>query len=411
MFSILPDLTPHDSHSLWYTSSRSPIPPASFDPANQHGSLLVEGGDGAQRHQHRRQHGGASQAVLERTVLARLRADETYQERRRLNVGNFGATWLKPPGIAKSLFQLREERREQEEHAEAVRREQLAQQLAEAEEGAAAAATAAAVAAAAAEEGGGGGMIGGNGQTMLGPGGEDEMMGDGDDDAQPEERDLDDEIPDADEEGFGYDGADSDEESDSDRTETTDDDDTEDGRGGNGGGGGGGPAAELRQVVAAEDRVLNMMSRGQGRRQDVDDLLYAGEEDEVDDEDRAEMLQEDDLAHHSRGYGHGLLDDDGDGLDMDMDGDLDDEIPEAESGMYEHTDTEASLMTSDDEHEHAERSYVAGQHPASARFMGASSARASHRSGNPRRSIDISSILSRDGSSIAGSSPNMMRRH
>lgn len=254
-------------------------------------------------------------------------------------------------------------------------------------------------------------MVGEDGQMVMGHGGEDEMMGDGGEETQPQERDLDDEIPDADEEGFGYDGADSDEESDSDRTDETDDDDTEDGRGVNGGGSG--PAAELRQVVAAEDRVLNMMSRGQARQQDVDDVLYTGEEEEVDDEDRAEMLQEDDLAHHSRGYGHGLVGggDDDDGLDMDMDGDLDDEIPEAESGMYEHTDTEASLMTSDDEHERAERSFAVGQHSASAHYMGASSARASHRGGNPRRSIDISSILSRDGSSIAGSSPNVMRRH
>jgi len=54
-------------------------------------------------------------------------------ERRKQNVQNYGSSWIKPPGIFKSLHQLREERREMEEHQEALRREQLAQELAEAE--------------------------------------------------------------------------------------------------------------------------------------------------------------------------------------------------------------------------------------------------------------------------------------
>lgn len=70
---------------------------------------------------------------LERTSLGRLRADEAYMARRLANISNFGSTWLKPPGVAKSLYQMREERREAEEHAEAMRREQLAADLAEAE--------------------------------------------------------------------------------------------------------------------------------------------------------------------------------------------------------------------------------------------------------------------------------------
>jgi hypothetical protein len=75
----------------------------------------------------------AQQAVPQRTPLTRLRADEQYLERRKLNVSNYGASWIKPPGVAKSLHQIREERRELEEHQEALRREQLALELAEAE--------------------------------------------------------------------------------------------------------------------------------------------------------------------------------------------------------------------------------------------------------------------------------------
>ena len=83
-------------------------------------------------------------------------------ERRKQNVQNYGSSWIKPPGVVKSLHQLREEKRELEEHQEALRREQLAQELAEAE---------------AADE------------LLQGEGGDGEME---------EARDLDDDIPEAD---------------------------------------------------------------------------------------------------------------------------------------------------------------------------------------------------------------------
>lgn len=54
-------------------------------------------------------------------------------ERRKQNVQNYGSSWMKPPGVFRSLHQMREEQRELEEHQEAMRREQLAQELAEAE--------------------------------------------------------------------------------------------------------------------------------------------------------------------------------------------------------------------------------------------------------------------------------------
>jgi hypothetical protein len=54
-------------------------------------------------------------------------------ERRKNNVSNYGSSWIKPPGVMKTLTQTREEERELLEHQEAMRREQLAQELAEAE--------------------------------------------------------------------------------------------------------------------------------------------------------------------------------------------------------------------------------------------------------------------------------------
>ena len=89
------------------------------------------GGDVAQNNYHQGSNGHHHRQrghILERTALARLAADEAYMQRRRTNVQNFGSTWLKPPGLPKTLHQMREEMREQEEHQEAMRREQLAQE-------------------------------------------------------------------------------------------------------------------------------------------------------------------------------------------------------------------------------------------------------------------------------------------
>ncbi|OAR01212.1 hypothetical protein LLEC1_00162 [Akanthomyces lecanii] len=133
MFATLPDFTPRDSHSLWYTSSRAPL--LGGLPDGPRGSDMAHNNhhQGSNGH-HQRQRGH----ILERTALARLAADEAYMQRRRTNAQNFGSTWLKPPGLPKTLHQMREEKREQEEHQEAMRREQLAQELAEAEAEAAA---------------------------------------------------------------------------------------------------------------------------------------------------------------------------------------------------------------------------------------------------------------------------------
>jgi len=79
---------------------------------------------------------------------------------------------------------------------------------------------------------------------------------------------------------------------------------------------------------------------------------------------------------------------------MDMDADLDDDVPDAEPGGYEHTDTEAELSSSDHE------SLDMGHLPP-ARGLNVSLVR----SDGTQNSLDLSSMNMRSGSSISGSSP------
>ncbi|KAL7950984.1 Apc15p domain-containing protein [Trichoderma barbatum] len=382
MFATLPDFTPRDSHSLWYSSSRNPfIPPGPVDNLHADPSSSHHGPT------HSRQRG----QLLERTLLARLAADEQKMHRRRMNVQNFGSTWLKPPGVPKTLHQMREEKREQEEHQEAMRREQLAQELAEAE--------------------GGGTMD----EGMM-----DDVQLDG-------AQDLDDEIPDADD-AFDPSSDDSeeeeDEEDDNDNEEGEDDDeeavreaeaDEE-------------ALREERQhgLVAARMRMTDDAFREALIRGDpeADGSVYGGDE-ELEDEDREQILDEDDFAYD------GTLDD---GTAGDMDADLDDDIPEADDGGYEHTDSEAEVSSSaqednEDEDENGEeRDEEEGEgdttdtHDLS--FMPSRAApletprsptlpRQMGFHTGPRPSMDLSALLSQDDSSLLmmmESSPAVMRR-
>jgi hypothetical protein len=65
---------------------------------------------------------------------------------------------------------------------------------------------------------------------------------------------------------------------------------------------------------------------------------------DTDADDQSQMLQEEDLVHENGQ--RQMVDID---MGIDMEADLDDEVPDAEQGEYEHTDTEAELSTSDDE--------------------------------------------------------------
>ncbi len=81
-------------------------------------------------------------------------------------------------------------------------------------------------------------------------------------------------------------------------------------------------------------------------------------------------------------------------MGMDMDADLDDDVPDAEPGGYEHTDTEAELSSSDDES-------LDMDHLPQPRSINVSMVR----SDGTQNSLDLSSMNMRSGSSISGSSP------
>lgn len=225
------------------------------------------------------------QGLASRSPLARLRADELYMERRKQNVQNYGSSWIKPPGVIKSLHQLREEKRELEEHQEALRREQLAQELADAE--------------------GANELL--QGETL---------------DGEVEERDLDDDIPEADISGIdpgetgSEDGLDPDEAS----------------------------RASMAQRIP-DDMYREALVRGN----ESGNHGYRSERGLAsDDEDGSQMLQEDDLLHDQEHDDNADLDMD---MDMDMDADLDSGVPESALGGYEHTDTEEELTSSSNESE------------------------------------------------------------
>jgi hypothetical protein len=162
-------------------------------------------------------------------------------ERRKHNIQNYGNSWIKPPGIPKSLYQLREEKREMEEHQEALRREALAQELAEAEA---------------------------EGVDAL-------LQGEGMDPDMEEARDLDDEVPEADTTNLEADDTDSEDE----------ENDVEE---------------VPRGVLAAripDDVYREAIIRGEEVR--AARFVNDGAADE---EDQSQMLQEEDLVHEARGH-------------------------------------------------------------------------------------------------------------
>ncbi|CAM1510413.1 Fc.00g007480.m01.CDS01 [Cosmosporella sp. VM-42] len=352
MFTTLPDFIPRDSHSLWYTSSRKPLTSGPLDAlphADAHNNQHAQNPNHARQRAH----------LLERSALARLAADEQNMLRRGLNVQNYGSHWLKPPGVPKTLHQMREEKREQAEHQEAMRREQLAQELAEAE------------ADGMAEE-----------EGMM-----DDVQLDG-------AQDLDDEVPDADDYGLDDDDDDDDDDDEEDEDEEEEEAEEEENEE---------ALREERQndLMAARIRMNDDAFREALIRGDPDgDDMYGGEE-ELEEEGQGHMLGEDDFAD--------------DGLGMEMGADLDDDIPEAESGGYEHTDSEAELTSSEEEQDDddeddndndisfAPRSATIAR-PLSPTLPGRLSApRASMAA--PRSSMDLSNLLSQDGSSFMESSP------
>ncbi|KAF1997219.1 hypothetical protein P154DRAFT_579143 [Amniculicola lignicola CBS 123094] len=157
MFGFLPLIPPRADASLW--PSHRPNNPALDSPSDDSNS--------ANGHFHRRpssHHGRHHNSS--RTMLAALTADENALYQRKQNVRRFGAGWIRPPGVSKTLQAKMDEEAEREEQEIIARREQGMLDLAAAQ-------TEAANQEAAAH-------------------GEDEEMGEG-------ERDLDEDVPEAEE--------------------------------------------------------------------------------------------------------------------------------------------------------------------------------------------------------------------
>ncbi|KAL2753684.1 hypothetical protein ACRALDRAFT_1082823 [Sodiomyces alcalophilus JCM 7366] len=391
MLGILPDLTPRDSHSVWYTSSRNPSrsPFTDSSPEYHPRHQQYDQGDGDNGGNNVRRQG---QAGLDRSPIVRLRADEQFMERRRSTIQNYGSTWLKPPGVSKTLHQIREERREAEEHAEAMRREQVQQELAEAEAA---------------------------GFEMDEDAGESGDLDDMDDGA----RDLDEDIPDASAMDMGMSAIDEDTSDSSvssssvssdDDGQSEDEDETE--------------SAESRQeqrrneliqahMRMADDAFRQALARGDA---DAGDMYDA--EEELEAEGQGEILLEEVFRNARLVGGHF---EDAEPEELNMDANLDDSIPEAGelSGVYEHTDSEAGLSSissssisssgseadHDEDMDFAPRSSIGGaaaallRPPASPTLQARGDGARGHR---VRQSMDLSSFLSGGDSSVLGSSPH-----
>ncbi|KAI9800418.1 MAG: hypothetical protein M1833_003304 [Piccolia ochrophora] len=94
MLSSLPLITPRDAHDLWYTPTTAP----SASP--QHTTSLTE---------------GLPTRRPAQSSLAALRADENFILQRKLNIARFGAAWIRPPGITKTYQAAMDEAAERED--------------------------------------------------------------------------------------------------------------------------------------------------------------------------------------------------------------------------------------------------------------------------------------------------------
>lgn len=277
-----------------------------------------------------------------RQSLAQLLADEQAISHRKHNIRRFGAGWIKPPGVAKTLQAETEEKAEREEQEQLQRREQMMMDM-QAQQEAEEARNRAAEAAEAEAEG-----------------------------EAEEERDLDEEIPDADEEEEDEDEdediTDSDEEEEEDEEEQSE------------------LQSELQhsqmhhsEIPVAEDITFNEESM-------FADTSIAALDEESREQERYRHLQEAELT--------GVAQDE---FDLGIERDLDDSVPEA--GSYQHTDSELEDSDEDsDEEEEEEQSGLESQEDEQSEMVGA----VMQRSRSSLLSRDVSSLLD---SSFVTSSP------
>ncbi|PYH77131.1 hypothetical protein BO82DRAFT_358528 [Aspergillus uvarum CBS 121591] len=176
----LPLITPRDSHELWFGSSQPYRSSSSTSATPNHSHHHHHPGE---PHGPNRRNGsnhpstGRGLSASSGNMLSSLLLEERALRARKNNIASFGYSWIKPAGCPKTMLGMKEEEAEREEALAAAAAEMAA-------------------AAAAAEAG----MDDFGGQTQ------DTMDGEGMQDDTGMERDLDDDIPDADADGLVEEG-------------------------------------------------------------------------------------------------------------------------------------------------------------------------------------------------------------
>lgn len=113
----LPLIAPHEDPSIFLRTTFRPRPesPPPANGANQHALYLRQAQ--LRRDEERK-------AYNARAPLALLAADEAAIAARKAAIRNFGAYWIRPPGVAKTLQAMHEEEAERMEQEELARQEQ-----------------------------------------------------------------------------------------------------------------------------------------------------------------------------------------------------------------------------------------------------------------------------------------------
>ncbi|KAI9661414.1 MAG: hypothetical protein M1831_003147 [Alyxoria varia] len=117
MLSSLPPIIPHDAHNLW---SPAPSSIASRPPATPAGRATSRSEQQSRRAAERRDGGQIGQ---QKSALELVRADEELLSYRKANIRRFGAGWLRPPGVPKTYQAMIDEAVERAEQEALARRE------------------------------------------------------------------------------------------------------------------------------------------------------------------------------------------------------------------------------------------------------------------------------------------------
>ncbi|KAI5787060.1 hypothetical protein EDC01DRAFT_169915 [Geopyxis carbonaria] len=109
MLSSLPVISPRDSHSLWYSRTSDFCFTPSYSQSQSDGFVAAQ----HQQLPHHNCQNRPRNATI--SPLTQLALDEQSVDHRKLNIQRFGATWIKPPGMSKTLQGELDEKAEREE--------------------------------------------------------------------------------------------------------------------------------------------------------------------------------------------------------------------------------------------------------------------------------------------------------